>query len=266
MAVATCALGVCGFACVAPFANCDGNPVNGCETNTALSVLHCGRCGSACAPANAVGRCEAGRCSIAGCNMPFSDCDMSVANGCEVNLRTPENCGECGRRCMPPMTMVATCERGLCASICAPGMADCDMNAANGCETSTHTVDNCVTCGNVCEVHPRATPRCGSTGCQNTCLGLFGDCDGNVTNGCERDVSSDASNCGACGFECGLPRANAMCVRGVCAVERCELDFGNCDGVATNGCEVDLTSDNNHCGRCNNRCAAGTSCSGSRCM
>jgi len=45
-----------------------------------------------------------------------------------------------------------------------------------------------------------------------------GDCDGDPSNGCEADLSSDADNCRACGHGCAsLNAAMAMCIDGRCA-------------------------------------------------
>jgi hypothetical protein len=40
----------------------------------------------------------------------------------------------------------------------------------------------------------------------------------------------------------------------------CTADHANCDGVASNGCEVDLMTDATNCGAC------GTSCNGQPCV
>jgi hypothetical protein len=44
----TCIAGVCGFACLPGFANCDGNPANGCECQQP-ATCSAGRC---CTPAD----------------------------------------------------------------------------------------------------------------------------------------------------------------------------------------------------------------------
>jgi hypothetical protein len=59
-ASAVCVVGTstrCSFACSLGFADCDSNPSNGCETDLATSLRHCGRCN---APCN--GTCVAGVC------------------------------------------------------------------------------------------------------------------------------------------------------------------------------------------------------------
>jgi len=93
----------------------------------------------------------------------------------------------------------------------------------------------------------------------------FQDCDGAAANGCEADLRSDLANCGACRSSCALPNATGACAMGGCAVGACAAGFGDCDGSATNGCEVDLGASAAHCGACRAACAAGEVCAGGRC-
>ena len=49
------------------------------------------------------------------------------------------------------------------------------------------------------------------------------------------------------------------CIAGACGNLKCKLDWGNCDGVLSNGCETGLvTSDN--CGGCGLECGANEKC------
>ncbi|MDB4928410.1 MAG: uncharacterized protein JWM10_894, partial [Myxococcaceae bacterium] len=73
-------------------------------------------------------------------------------------------------------------------------------------------------------------------------------------------------HCGGCGRACALPNAtSATCAASACAVALCAASTGDCDGVASNGCETDTRSSNAHCGGCGMACAAGLSCAGSTC-
>ncbi|MBL8680772.1 MAG: hypothetical protein JNK05_16455 [Myxococcales bacterium] len=99
-ATASCVGGACVLGtCNSGFANCDGNPANGCETNTQTSADNCGGCGRVCALANAMAACSAGACVLGPCVPNFGNCDGIPANGCEQSLRTLFHCGECGQFC-----------------------------------------------------------------------------------------------------------------------------------------------------------------------
>jgi hypothetical protein len=47
---------------------------------------------------------------------------------------------------------------------------------------------------------------------------------------------------------------------GACTVASCTAGFANCDGDATNGCEVNTSTSASHCGACNTACGTGKSC------
>jgi hypothetical protein len=100
-----------------------------------------------------------------------------------------------------------------------------------------------------------------------TCNPGFADCNNNGLDGCETNLTTSAANCGACGAACNVPHATPACVNSACQVGSCNLGFGDCDGVASNGCETLLTT-NTNCGGCGVACAlpnASASCSTGTC-
>ena len=178
-AAATCVAGACGFLCDVGFADCDGDASNGCEVDLRVTTAHCGACGTACAGRpNAAATCAAGTCGFS-CAAGRADCDGDATNGCEVDTGTDRaNCGACGTTCPTPANAVqSTCAAGACGFTCAPGFADCDRNAANGCEVDTRiTVANCGTCGRVCPVPANAAAAtCAAGTCGLTCATGFGN-------------------------------------------------------------------------------------------
>lgn len=51
----TCTAGVCQVdTCIAPFADCNGDPTDGCEADTTIDPMHCGGCPTACGPPDRV--------------------------------------------------------------------------------------------------------------------------------------------------------------------------------------------------------------------
>jgi hypothetical protein len=148
-----CGNGACSASCDTGYANCDANPNNGCEVSVVADVSNCGGCGIVCAvPANASPTCSATACGFS-CQGNFADCDKSPTNGCEVNLSTSvQNCGSCGKVCPMPTNATAACNANVCGiGSCTGGFANCNNNAADGCEINTQTDNNnCSMCGLKC--------------------------------------------------------------------------------------------------------------------
>jgi hypothetical protein len=72
------------------------------------------------------------------------------------------------------------------------------------------------------------------------------------SNGCEAALTT-VTNCATCGTPCARANAAASCTTGTCTLGACSAGFGNCDGIATNGCEQP-TNTLTHCGGCNTAC------------
>jgi len=259
---AVCQAGRCRSNCNLGFADCDNDAQNGCEAEIATSTMHCGGCGNTCVVPNATPVCTEGACGIGMCNAGFADCNRNATDGCETNVNTSlTNCGMCGTTCATP-NATPVCAMGRCGvGTCNAGFVDCDMNASNGCEVNTRgDINNCGACGNRCP-----TPSSGSASCINGVCGIgacapgTADCDMNVSTGCETNTNNSLSNCGACGRVCPTPtNGTAVCTAGVCGLGSCNTGFGNCDGIASNGCEANLNTSVSHCGGCGRTCAAPT--------
>ncbi|MEA2748193.1 MAG: hypothetical protein QOI41_2336 [Myxococcales bacterium] len=63
---ATCKKGLCGSECDVGFADCNGNPLDGCETNLRTHPGNCGACGNACDIAGGQ-PCVEGACLMTTC-------------------------------------------------------------------------------------------------------------------------------------------------------------------------------------------------------
>lgn len=70
------------------------------------------------------------------------------------------------------------------------------------------------------------------------------------------DITSSTAHCGGCDNACAAANATSSCVLGACAIAQCAQGFGDCDGLAQNGCEADLLFDADRCGACGNVCPA----------
>ncbi len=267
-AAPVCTMGACRVAqCTGSFGDCDADATNGCETNTATAVSHCGACGQACAARpNARPTCAGGVCAYT-CDEHFADCDNDPTNGCEVDLRTTTaHCGTCGTVCSVS-NGTPVCSAGMCGlGACAAGFGDCDGDPTNGCETVLGTsLGHCGMCNNACPARANSSPACAMGACGVTCSAGFGNCDNDPTNGCEVALGTTVAHCGACGTMCpARPNASPACAMGVCGVA-CSAGFGNCDNDPSNGCEVDTRSSQQHCGACGNACPAGRACTAGVC-
>lgn len=263
---ARCSNGFCSeCSCSAGTANCNADCSDSCETNIASDLANCGACGRTCTLAHATAACTAGACAVARCEPGWGDCDGNPANGCEVDLtRDGNHCGACGRSCgAGSLCAAGTCE----AAMCNASIRDCDGSAANGCETDV-SVDprNCGACGRACRTAPNEQSTCSAGGlCGLTCNPGWGDCDGNVTNGCETDLVNDPTHCGSCTHACTVAHAKAACgPGGSCVIGRCDTGWRKCSrgcvglydatacGPSCTACPTPphavATCDSNYCG------------------
>jgi hypothetical protein len=225
----------------ANFAGCATGQTScaGVCVNLQTDPNNCGNCGIVCAARpNASVSCVSGNCQYV-CNAGFLDCNGLTIDGCEVNvLSDPNNCNGCALVCPPHPNASVACVNGSCQYTCNVGFADCNINMADGCEINTNTsVNNCGGCGLTCPTHPNSSPNCLGGNCGISCNAGFGNCDGNLVNGCEINLLTDLNNCGACGNVCILSNANAACTFGSCVISSCTGGFTNCNGITADGCE-----------------------------
>ena len=88
-----------------------------------------------------------------------------------------------------------------------------------------------------------------------SCWAGWGNCDGNVTNGCETNTTNKVQHCGACGTVCpSVPHGTTVCASSMCAVGTCSVPYANCNLVFNDGCEINTSSNVQHCGGCNQAC------------
>ncbi len=268
-ASSACVAGTCQVTCLPNFGDCDANPSNGCEVSTTSDARNCGACGATCAARpNSVASCTVGRCAYV-CLSGFGDCDGDASNGCERSLTTDvAHCGSCGNACPTGANAQATCNAGSCTFACQSGFSNCDGSNANGCEVASATdLTNCGGCGRLC-APANATAVCAAGACSvGTCASGFGNCDASATNGCETNLNTSTSNCGACGTVCpGAGAANTVvtCTATVCG-STCATGFGDCDGLSSNGCESNLATDSRNCGACGTACTGGQTCAARVC-
>lgn len=128
---------------------------------------------------------------------------------------------------------------------------------------------HCGACDESCAGVPHATAACSAGACAiASCDVGYADCNLKPGDGCEVSLATDVGHCGTCATVCPSGGGTPSCNGGTCSVTPCPAGFGNCDGVASNGCEQPIHDDPAHCGGCGVACAVehGTpSCTGTTC-
>ncbi len=260
----TCATGQCRIqSCDTLWDDCNSNHADGCETSLE-TLTDCGSCGAPCTRAHATASCSGGSCHIGSCNSGWGNCDGTDSNGCEQTLTTLAHCGACNTPCNLANAS-ESCATGTCLiTSCNSGWGDCDGVDSNGCENSLDSLSNCGSCGTPCS-RQNATASCSGDVCHiSSCNSGWGNCDGIDSNGCENSLDS-LSDCGSCGTPCSRAHATASCSGDVCHISSCNSGWDNCDGIDSNGCEANLSSDPGNCGFCGHSCGANAYCSSSTC-
>ncbi|AKF07989.1 MopE-related protein [Sandaracinus amylolyticus] len=235
-----------------------------CVTDFLTSVFHCGGCRVACnVPGGDVVAdvCIGGVCDCSSQGGALGACTSGTTccsgAGCRDLQTDVDNCGFCGLACddASDRCVDGSCSCGTLGRPCDSGATCCGA----GCVDTQTDENNCGVCGNVCGV----SSSCVAGRC--TCDAGFADCDANPATGCEVDTRTDSSHCGACRNVCMRAGASAVCVDSTCQTGSCTAARANCDGVDSNGCEVDTRSDELHCGGCGNECGTNATCSSGGC-
>jgi hypothetical protein len=195
-------------------------------------------------------------------------------NGVCVDVETDtSNCGACGAACVV-LHATAACTQGACTiATCDPDWTDCNLSPTDGCEANLENDPfNCGQCGFQCDAPCICELGMCALGCPKG-LVMCNPPDPKCAT-CDTQLGSN-QNCNFCFDVCALPNATSQCTSNpvpppapefMCALVSCDAGFADCDMVASNGCEVDTTTDPAHCGACGNACASSQTCSGGTCQ
>lgn len=189
-ATATCDAGKCAVkTCDAGWADCNANPTDGCETNTAADHGACGSCGNACAPSEV---CLAGACA--------SNCGslLNCSGSCVDTATNTQHCGGCNKPCSSNQT----CQAGACA--CPAGLSLC----AGTCVDPKTSKQHCGACGNACSDPPGGLAACSAGKCNLACFAGSTLCGAQCV-----DTTKSVSHCGGCNKACG---SGEPCQDGAC--------------------------------------------------
>ncbi|MBX3213287.1 MAG: hypothetical protein KF850_14725 [Labilithrix sp.] len=199
----------------------------GC-TDTAIDDTNCGACGNVCQgtdagppPPNMEYRCLQGKCAQLRCSSGRADCNGKIQeDGCEVDIVSDsKNCGACGNVCPPGQRCLP--KGNIVACGCEPLETLCQSGGREFCADLLNDTRNCGACGYTCPSKGGYVAACRKGFCEYDCPPGRGDCDGNIGNGCETDLTINGRHCGACGNQCDTA-AGQPCISGSCLMVECD--------------------------------------------
>ena len=254
-------------ACQSGYFNCDGIWINGCE----VDLNDPATCGKSCDNKINCGQNSVCNNGVCGCQTGYANCDGLLSNGCEVDLNSINSCGtSCSDKviCSKNNGSNPVCDSGVCKLTCNSGYEDCNAKAgsSDGCEVNLNSINSCGTnCSNIvkCSYANGSNPVCDNGLCLLSCNSGYADCNYEYgkSDGCEVRLNSSAT-CGTNCWDIVNCGGYSVCKNGVC---ECQVGYANCDGDWNNGCEINMTNDENNCGGCNIACGIGEKCINSKC-
>lgn len=260
-----CSSGTCGLSCTGGTSKCGDRCVD-----TKSDARNCGGCGTD-AGAN---RCGSGTvCSDGTCALTCANDLVACNGGCVDPLTSRQFCGAtsgCGEDAGSAGTSCTAgqvCAGGACQASCLPNQVLCGGRCVDPdtdrqyCGATAPCDEGAGSAGTSCgdgEV-------CSGGACSASCASPLTRCTPDDGAPYCADTAGDPSNCGTCGTTCpARASATAACANGACAFV-CTADHADCNVQADDGCEVNLLTDKDNCGRCGNACD-GLSCVGGTCV
>jgi len=181
------------------------------QANPCLGAVDGTSCGDAsyCCASTCVSAVNCFTCQYAGCSGAVATClSSSASTQCGTTNCPISSCGGSGSNILS--TYATTCN-----NFC---------NGSGACNTCSCIAIN-TNCGN--------SKYCSSS--TKTCISCDSNmynCDTNALNGCEVNLRTDSSNCGACGVSCGTGNScsNGVCTTSICTSTADRYDAGQIIG------------------------------------
>lgn len=181
--------------CEAGWADCDGNPTNGCEADL-LNASTCGACATQC-PTGTF-------CSSTGCVAACQPTETIIGTSCRDILTDPTICGG-STSCAASHGAYAACSAGKCGYACKPGY----VAAGGECVDVETDIFTCGMYGIQCQAPVGGMSWCQNGTCGAACsLPWLTDCAGKCVL-----TELDPANCGTCGNACA---SGQTCSGGTC--------------------------------------------------
>lgn len=184
------------------------NPRCNTKTGECVRCLASPDCPAGQYCASSTHTCQQGCKSTAECNAFDGGTGALV---CDSNHR----CSGCTKDDDCPLGKICNTTSTQCVSGCTAQHGCYQQDCCSGkCVDTSFDVDNCGSCGHVCQFDPtNSTPTCGGGKCGLSCAQLTADCNGNLADGCEADIRTDPKNCGTCKNVCP---GNQICQNRAC--------------------------------------------------
>jgi hypothetical protein len=233
--------------CAPGFADCDGDPSNGCEADLSLAS-HCGTCATTCTGAAPMCASQGGSfVCTSGCP---STGPTLCGTSCVDMTTDPKNCATCGHACPVVTSGQATCVSSACDFLCDANFHRCGASCAD--DTSTSSCgSSCTACG---AAPANGAPTCDGTNCGFSCNSGFHKCGSACAD------STSVSSCGTSCVACPIPANGAATCTGMCGIS-CNMGYSPCSGAC-----FDELADSAHCGSCTKQCSGGVNCTSGRCV
>ncbi len=164
--------------------------------------------------------------------------------------------------------LLAACAEGVIVSEATSGVGGAvgagSVSGAGGAANGIDCGKELRLCGSLCVDVESDSEHCGDCGescdggqvclagkCESGCGATLANCGGKCA-----DTENDPSHCGECSKSCPTPpNSEPVCVKGACAWF-CNGDKLDCNQVANDGCELDVSQSVAHCGACGKACPA----------
>jgi hypothetical protein len=228
--------GACTFppsACAVGWADCNGQPDDGCETNITTPSA-CGSCTKACSASDP--ECAGGAC-VTGCP---TQTPVLCGSTCVDTTSNANDCDACGKACTTAVANAQpTCANSACTFACNADFTGCPPPPAapTACVNEQDDANNCGTCNKMCA---GPTSGAGQAACAKGACTL--DCNAGLT-ACPvvgptecANTMTDTSNCGTCGHICSTAVKNASeTCQGSQCVFACNTGFVSCGSTCIPG-------------------------------
>lgn len=117
-----------------------------------------------------------------------------------------------------------------------PACATSETRCGDACVNLSTSTTHCGACGNVCN----ETENCTAGTCRAPCTSPMSLCAGACV-----DTRNSNSHCGTCGHACA---SGQVCTMGSCtSSSSCPAQHLDCNGMSSDGCEIDLGAASNQC-------------------